>query len=101
MSTAASEDTEVERQNWHWRNTMRPARFFNLDARAALPFCILLFYFRLHSLILTVIITMVFYAFEKKGLVFPSALRAIRVWLIGKKRYGWFAYKRRKLKDFG
>ena len=33
--------------NWHWRNSMRPVRFFAFDARAAFPFFLLLLYARL------------------------------------------------------
>lgn len=95
------EDTQMERQNWHWRNTMRPARFFNLDARAALPFLVLIFYARTSTLVLTVIITLIFRQFEKRGLEFPAAMRTIRVWLIGQKRYGWLKHKRRTMKDYG
>jgi hypothetical protein len=40
------EDTEEEKVNWHWRNSMRPVRFFGLDARASMPFFVLLVYFR-------------------------------------------------------
>ncbi len=56
----AADDTQVEKANWHWRNSMRPARFFNLDARAALPFLLLLVYFRPISLLITLIVTMAF-----------------------------------------
>ena len=71
----AAEDTQIEKANWHWRNSMRPVRFFNLDARAALPFIVLLFYLRPISIILTIIITMIFKYLEKKGLTFPAAMR--------------------------
>lgn len=94
------EDTEVERQNWHWRNTMRPVRFFALDARAAIPYFILLVYFRPVSLFLTTLLTLVFLYFERKGLTFPAALRAFRVWFIGYKRPGWLFYRHRKTRDY-
>ena len=95
------EDTEMEKKNWHWRNSMRPVRFFNLDARAAMPFFILLFHARLYTLVLTIIITMIFRLLESKGLTFPSSLRALRVWIIGDNRPGWYRYKRRVMRDFG
>ena len=97
----SDDDTEFERQNWHWRNTMRPVRFFNLDARAGLPFAILLFYARPIMLLITIIVTGTFYFFETKGLTFPAAMRSARVWMTGKDRYGWVAMRRRSLKDYG
>lgn len=95
------EDTEEERVNWHWRNTMRPVRFFGLDARAAWPFCVLLVYFRPISLFLTVVITIVFVQLERKGLSFDSALRAFRAWLLGQRRPAWLSLRRRRLVDYG
>lgn len=97
----AEDDTIVEKANWHWRNTMRPARFFNLDARAALPFMLLLVYFRPVTLFLTVVVTAVFYYLETKGLTFPAALRALRVWFIGRDRPAWFSIRHRRMRDYG
>ena len=101
MSTSAAEETAIERQNWHWRNTMRPVRFFNLDARAALPFFVLLVYLRPISIIITLMITVFFYALERYGLTFPAALRAIRLWLGGDMRPGHNRYAYRNLRDHG
>lgn len=97
----AQDDLEVEKQNWHWRNTMRPVRFFNLDARAALPFFLLLVYARWSTLVLTIIVVMIFRFLEAKGLTFPSALRALRVWIVGNTRYALYNYAHRRMRDFG
>lgn len=97
----AEDDTIAEKMNWHWRNTMRPARFFNLDARAALPFMLLLVYFRPVTIFLTIIVTSLFYFLETKGLTFPASLRALRVWFIGRDRPAWFTMRHRRLRDFG
>ena len=97
----ADEDTEVERQNWHWRNSMRPVRFVNLDARASFPLLLLLFHARLSTLILALSVLAIFYFMERKGLTFPSALRALRVWIIGVDRPAWLPLRRRKRKDYG
>lgn len=97
----AREDTEEERVNWHWRNTMRPVRFFGLDARAAWPFAVLLVYFRPISLFLTIVITIVFVQLERKGLSFDSALRAFRSWLLGQRRPAWLSLRRRRMIDYG
>lgn len=97
----AREDTEEEKVNWHWRNTMRPVRFFGLDARAAWPFCVLLVYFRPISVFFTVVLTLVFVHLERKGLPFDSALRAFRSWLLGQRRPAWLSVRRRRMVDYG
>lgn len=94
-------ENQNEKVNWHWRNTMRTVRFFNLDARAGLPFFALIIYARPITLIITIILTAIFWYVERKGLTFPSALRAFRVWIIGFDRPGWISLRRRRLKDFG
>lgn len=53
--------------NWHWRNNMRTVRFFALDARASLCFMVLLVYARTSTIILTFIVTGIFYLLEKRG----------------------------------
>lgn len=98
---ASADDTAEEKIHWHWRNTMRPVRFFNLDARAALPFCLLLVYFRPITLFLTFVVTMVFWFLEKRGLTFPAAIRALRSWLVGYNRMGWLSFRRRRMIDHG
>ncbi len=97
----AADDTQLEKANWHWRNSMRPVRFFNLDARAALPFMVLLVYARPISLALTIIITIVFKFLESRGLTFSASLRALRVWVVGNNRPGWLSFRRRRMIDYG
>lgn len=97
----AREDTEEERANWHWRNSMRPVRFFALDARAAIPFFITLFHFRPYTVFITVVLTTVFVLLERRGLSFDAALRAFRSWLLGQRRPGWISYRRRRMVDYG
>lgn len=87
--------------NWHWRNNMRTVRFFALDARASLCFMVLLVYARTSTIILTFIVTGIFYLLEKKGLTFPSALRALRLWFVGFNRPGLASVQRKKLIDRG
>lgn len=100
MATAA-DDTAIEKQNWHWRNTMRPVRFFNMDARAGIAYFILLVYARPITLLFVIITTITFKIMEKRGLTFPAALRAFRVWLFGDERPAWLMMRRRTMKDFG
>lgn len=96
-----TEDVQLEKRNWHWRNTMRPARFFGLDARAGAPYVVLLFYFRPITLFITFVLTVLFWYLERRGLTFPSALRSFRCWMLGQRRPGWLAFRRRKLVDYG
>lgn len=101
MSTAADENAQ-EKANWHWRNTMMPVRFFNLDARAAIPFCFLLL--RLTSItlwVLAIVNLLVFRYLESKGLTFPAALRTLRGKITGPDRPAWISLRRRVMKDFG
>ena len=97
----AREDTEEERANWHWRNSMRPVRFFGLDARAAIPFFITLFHFRVVTVFFTIVLTSIFILLERRGLTFDASLRAFRCWLLGQKRPGWLLYYRKKMIDYG
>ncbi len=90
-----------EKLNWHWRNSMRPVRFFMLDARASICFLVLLVYLRVSTLVLTVIVTLFFRFLEKKGLTFPAALRSIRMWFVGKDRPGVPGVLRKKFLDQG
>ena len=90
-----------EQINWHWRNTMRPVRFFNMDARAGVPYFMLLIYARPITLVFVLITTVTFKIMEKRGLTFPAALRAFRLWLFGDERPGWLTIRRRTMKDFG
>jgi intracellular multiplication protein IcmT len=90
-----------EQVNWHWRNTMRPIRFFNFDVKAIIPFLTLLFYARTSTLILCFLSTITFWFLEKKGLTADSALRALRVLIVGTFRPGLPKFRYRRLKDFG
>ena len=101
MATSAEREIADEQAHWHWRNSMRPARFFALDARAVIPWCVLLVYARPITLFITIISTLVFHMLERKGLTFPSALRSLRVWLIGQRRPGLVSFHRHKMDDFG
>ena len=95
------DDTLEEKANWHWRNSMRPVRFFTLDARAALPFIVLLVYFRWSTLFVTILVTIIFKLLESRGLTFPAALRSLRVWIVGGNRYAWLPHRRRRMIDHG
>lgn len=95
------EDTEEEKANWHWRNSMRPVRFFAFDARCAIPWFILLFHARMGTFILAIVLTGVFWYMEQRGLTFPASLRAFRSWFLGQRRYGWLPMRRKRMTDYG
>jgi intracellular multiplication protein IcmT len=95
-----AEDTVEERENWHWRNSMRPVRFFAMDARAAISFLLLLVYFRWVTFFLAVGSTIIFIALEKRGLTFVAALRNLRSWILGPNRPAWISLRRRRLVDY-
>lgn len=101
MAAAQELENLQEKQNWHWRNSMRVVRFMNFDARAAAPIPLLLVYARLSTLILTIITLLVFRYLENKGLTVPAALRNLRQWMVGKDRPGWIGVNRRKFIDYG
>lgn len=101
MSAAKEIMNTREALNWHWRNNMRIVRFFMLDARAALPFLLLLVYLRWSSVILAVIVTTIFYLLERKGLTFAAALRNLRQWIVGRDRPGWISVHRKRFIDWG
>lgn len=90
-----------EQLNWHWRNNMRPVRFFMFDSRASICFLVLLVYARPVTFLLTFIITTAFYYLEKKGLTTPSAVRAFRQWIVGKRRPGLPSAQHKKMIDYG
>lgn len=70
----------------HWRNTQKPVRFFFLDARAFIGFLVCLVHARIWTLMLALALAAVFWVFERMGLTFASAVRAIRVWFVGSVR---------------
>lgn len=90
-----------EQVNWHWRNSMRPVRFFNFDVKAAIPLFFLLFYFRLVTIVIAILVLILFWILEKRGLTFDAAMRSLRLFLFGDTRPALIAFKYRRLKDYG
>lgn len=88
-------------QNWHWRNSMKPVRFFALDARAAIPVVLLLVHFRPYTLGFAVIVMIVFLIAERAGLTFSAALRWVRSQFIGPRRPRIGATRFRRMTDYG
>lgn len=86
----------------HWRNTMKPTRFFfGIDARAALPLLLLMIHFRTWTVVLVISVMALFYWLEQRGLSFESALRAGRLWIVGPKRPRNLLAQKQRWLDFG
>lgn len=92
---------QIEKQSWHWRNTMRPVKFFMFDGRAAAPVFILIFHFRISTVLFTLCTLILFYILERHGLTVPAAWRAFRLYLTGDERPGWASIRRRRMIDYG
>jgi intracellular multiplication protein IcmT len=90
-----------EVRNWHWRNTMKPVRFFQFDARSAIFLMLVLVHARLWTLELMIIVMCIFWVLERKGLSYAAALRALRLWFVGNYRPAWIYTRRRKMLDTG
>lgn len=88
-------------QTFHWRDTARPVRFFNLDARASFLLMLFLFHARLWTLILCLLVLLGFYIVERLGFDFMAALRALRLWFIGDERPARLSSEKPKMIDYG
>lgn len=87
--------------NWHWRDSMRTVRFLGFDGRVAMLIPVWLLYLRWSTIIITFIVFYVFRFLENKGLSFPSALRALRAWIVGRERPGLVKAWRHRFVDWG
>lgn len=85
----------------HWRNSMKPARFFALDARAVFPFLLVLIHVRGWTLLLAFICTVLFWVAERVGLRYDSALRAVRAWMVAPHRPAQPYQLNRRMADLG
>ena len=90
-----------EGTDFHWRNTMRPTRFFAFDSRAVLPLMLVFVHIRLWTLVLALFTTSVFWMAERAGYGFEPLLRRIRCMIVGPKRPGIVGTKKRHLIDYG
>ena len=90
-----------QQTGWHWRNTMKTARFFRIDARAGFMWALVLVHFRKWTILMALTVTLIFVMLERRGLTFPSALRAFRRWIVGQYRPGVVYTSRRKFTDTG
>ncbi|HCK33032.1 MAG: type IV secretion protein IcmT [Micavibrio sp.] len=95
-----SDQIETE-GDWHWRNSMKTVKFFGLDARAASAFFMVMLHIRLWTIYLCVVIVTIFHIMSRRGYTFPSALRALRSWVVGDDRPAWMYIRKNKLVDYG
>ena len=93
-------DYETE-MDYHWRNTMKPVRFFIFDAKVAAFFLIFIIHMRVWTLCLLFIILIFFWLLEKRGLTFGAAMRTFRTWILGRNRPAWLWIRKRKFHDYG
>lgn len=93
---------EIETQgDWHWRNSMKPVRFFGLDARVAIFFLFFILHMRAWTLGMFIGVSILFWLLERRGLTFDAALRSFRTWILGSKRPGLLWHRKRRLVDYG
>ena len=85
----------------HWRNTQKPARFFVLDARAFSAVMLFIVHARLWTFAVTILIMVIFWFLERRGLTFEAAIRALRSWVVGARRPALRTNTRRYWIDFG
>jgi intracellular multiplication protein IcmT len=70
----------------HWRNTFKAPRFFMLDARVSFFLLGFLLHMRLWTFVLLIVIAIVFHWVERFGYDFMSAIRALRLKIVGNVR---------------
>lgn len=85
----------------HWRNSQKPARFFAFDARSFAAIFLCLVHMRLWTIALAAFVMVVFWIFERRGLTFEAALRAMRSWIVGIRRPATLDKRNRPWIDFG
>lgn len=91
----------VENQyvGWHWRNSQKIPRFWRFDARAGAMILVCLLLPRRWTFLLFILVQVLFWILERKGLSFRAAIRTFRVWIIGPKRPAIIWVSKRKLLD--
>lgn len=84
----------------HWRNAKNRSDSFSLMRGRLSGFC---FFWSMHGcgLILAVTLLVVFWIFERKGLMFSAAVRAMRCWFVGRWRPTNKRTAMRRMVDYG
>ncbi len=87
--------------DYHWRNSMRTARFFMFDARSVLGIVLVILHIRMWTFMLALAVMTAFWMAERAGYDFNASLRRIRSFIIGPKRPATAWSRGRRLKDYG
>ena len=83
-----------------WRDTLRPVRFYMIDARLLLLLSVWLFLPSWWTTLATVSAIAAFRVAESRGYRFGAALRSLRAWSAGR-RHALQAGRKRRFVDFG
>lgn len=70
----------------HWRDSARPAKFFVIDARAAIPVLFCLLHIRLWTIVLALMVTTFFGILNHYGFSLAVFFRWLRATLAGKRK---------------
>ena len=87
--------------DYHWRNSMRPTRFFAFDSRAALAILLVIVHIREWTIVLAIVTMAAFWLAERRGYGLEAALRRVRAILLGPRRPATVFSARRTLNDYG
>ena len=90
----------MQREDLAWRDSMRPVRFYWLDARLLLLLTPWLFYPTWWTTAIVAAAMLAFRVAEARGYRFGAALRAVRAWSAGRRR-ALHAGRARRFVDFG
>jgi intracellular multiplication protein IcmT len=91
----------VEQGDYHWRNSMRPTRFFIFDSRTALAIFLVIIHVREWTIVLALVVVLAFWVAERRGYGLEAAMRRVRTILLGPRRPATCYSARRKLIDYG
>jgi intracellular multiplication protein IcmT len=75
--------TEVDT---HWRNSGKPIRFFMVDARAFTATFFFLIHARPWTFGFALLVMLIFWFMERRGLSFQASMRTFKSWLLGTRR---------------
>lgn len=85
----------------HWRNTARPPRFMSLDYRAGIFLILFMMHMRLWTFVLMILVFLILFFLERRGLTLPLAMRRLRVWVSGPIRPALARVHKRDMWDHG
>lgn len=85
----------------YWRDSQRSVRFFIFDSKASFPVVLFIFHARLWTFLIVIAVMLLFWALERKGLDFTTALRTMRSFIIGNYRPRASRLDKVEFKDYG